>query len=127
MGSLWNTLVHLYAAEFIWLAALEGNANPVGPREVKFERFAALEQAWETLTARWDRFVAGLSPDDLAKPITKVSTSSGAGQTFTTPMMDILLHLSTHAAHTAAQALNMLRQLGAKVPDLQFITLSRGR
>lgn len=30
-GTLWRSLVHMYAAEWAWLAALEGDENPVLP------------------------------------------------------------------------------------------------
>src|SRR5262245_66447311 len=28
-GSVWKTLLHLYAGEYVWLEALEGNEDPV--------------------------------------------------------------------------------------------------
>ncbi|MEZ6146081.1 MAG: DinB family protein [Planctomycetaceae bacterium] len=30
-GSVWKSLLHLYAAEYVWLEALEGNPSPVLP------------------------------------------------------------------------------------------------
>ena len=34
-GSIWKTLTHLYAAEYIWLEALSGNKNPLTPGDVR--------------------------------------------------------------------------------------------
>jgi hypothetical protein len=33
-GSIWNTLVHLFAAEYVWLEALLGNEDPVAPGDL---------------------------------------------------------------------------------------------
>ncbi|HEV8606080.1 MAG TPA: DinB family protein [Tepidisphaeraceae bacterium] len=33
-GSIWKSLLHLYAAEFVWLEALEGNAEPLLPGDL---------------------------------------------------------------------------------------------
>jgi uncharacterized damage-inducible protein DinB len=30
-GSIWLSLTHLYAAEYVWLDALTGNENPLTP------------------------------------------------------------------------------------------------
>jgi uncharacterized damage-inducible protein DinB len=111
-GSVLATLIHLYAPEFVWLAAMEGDPHSVSPFSVRFDTVAELEAAWATLDARWDAFYGRLTEADLDRPVTKVSISSGAGLTFVTPLSDVLLHVFTHAQYTAAQLKNMLRHLG---------------
>jgi len=126
-GSVLNTLTHLYAAEYVWLEAMRGNTRPLSPWAFVFDDLDALREAWAELDARWAAFFDDLTDADLGKPITKTSTSSGKGKTFTTPMSDVLLHVSTHAAYTMAQLNQMLRQLGRAdlCVDVMLITMSR--
>lgn len=125
-GSVLATLTHLYAAEFIWLAALEGDPNPPPPAAFRFDGLGALEAAWAALDARSGAYLYAITPEAMARPVAKRSTSSGAGRTFTTPAADVLLHVCTHAQYTLAQLNNMLRQLGVTPPpDVMLITMSR--
>lgn len=137
-GSLWNTLLHLHAAEFVWLEALLGNDDPLTPGDLP-GRLPGNQQGeggatdledlrgrWVSLNGRWDAYLAGLTPEALDEPVSKWSTSSGRGKRFGTRRADVLLHLCTHAQYTVAQAVNMLRQAGAeKLPDVMLISLAR--
>ena len=136
-GTLWKTLVHLYAAEYVWLGALQGNETPLVPGDVPellpgnqegegaFGSLNDLAIAWAELEGRWWEFLTNLNDSDLDKAVFKVSTSSRKGKRLATRTGDILLHLCTHAQYTTAQAVNMLRHLGATIPDVMLITLAR--
>jgi uncharacterized damage-inducible protein DinB len=137
-GSLWKTLLHLYAAEYVWLEALLGDENPLLPGDLSgrlpgnqegtggVTGFADLREKWATLERRWSEYLAGLTPEALDELVYKRSTSSGLGKRFATRRADVLLHLSTHAQYTTAQAVNMLRQTGAEtLPDIMLISLAR--
>jgi uncharacterized damage-inducible protein DinB len=53
-------------------------------------------------------------------------TDSLSGQRFGTRRSDVLLHVCTHAHYTAAQVINMLRQVGVeKLPETMLISLAR--
>lgn len=125
-GSLMKTLAHLHAAEAVWLMALNGDADPPSPFHFRFENLSQLEAAWDESEARWSALLGSLKPGDLDKPVTK--KASLTGETATTPMLDVLLHVCTHAQYTTAQAINMLRRLGVpgdQLPDSMLITMSR--
>lgn len=125
-GSVMATLVHLYAAELVWLEALQGNPNPVSPWDVTFDDLSTVMDAYDALDARWQNYLNALTESDLSTMIAKHSTSSGAGKVHKTAVADILLHLPTHAAYTMAQCKNMMRQLGVEaLPDVMLITLAR--
>src|SRR5262249_15929849 len=137
-GSVWNTLLHLYAAEYVWLEALLGNDDPLTPGDLP-GRLPGNQQGegavtglddlrgrWAKLKARWDAYRARLTPESLDETGYKVSTSSGRGRRFGTRRADGLFHLCTHAQYTVAQAVNMLRQAGAAdLPDVMLISLAR--
>lgn len=137
-GSVWRSLTHLYAAEYVWLGALQGDPHATLPGDAPGQlpgtqsgagalgTLAELRSAWQELEARWDAYLHTLTPDDLSRPVEKISTSSGHGRCLTTSRADVLLHLPLHAQYTTAQALNMLRQLGVSpLPDVMLITLAR--
>jgi uncharacterized damage-inducible protein DinB len=124
-GTLLATLAHLYAAEFVWMAAIDGDPNPISPFSIRFDALRPLLGAWESLDLRWTRLFVGLDESDLQRPIMKRPSLGGAATA--TPLADVLLHLPLHASHTAAQAINMLRQLGISPPDPMLISLSRAQ
>lgn len=137
-GSLWRSLVHLYAAEYVWLEALLGNEEPLLPGDLPgklpgnqlgqggIASYGELKSQWNVLSQRWTSYLATLTAEALDELVYKQSTSSGAGKRHATRRADVLLHVCTHAHYTTAQSVNMLRQLGAEeLPDLMLISLAR--
>lgn len=137
-GSIWKSLVHLYAGEFVWLEALLGNDDPVVrgdlPRQIPgnqlgkggFATLGELHLEWAQLDERWKRYLAELSPEALEIPVYKWRSAAGQAQRLATSRCDVLLHVCTHAQYTTAQVVNMLRHVGVdKLPDTMLITLAR--
>lgn len=137
-GSIWKTLVHLYAAEWVWLETLLGDEFPTLPGDIPgklpgnqeatgaIASFAELQEKWKALDARWSDYLQVLTDRTLDETVYKISTSSGAGKRYPTRRADVLIHLCTHAQYTTAQLVNMLRQTGAKTfPETMLITLAR--
>jgi uncharacterized damage-inducible protein DinB len=137
-GSVWKSLVHLYAAEYVWLEALLGNDDPLLPGDLPgklpgnqegeggLTGLDDLRQKWQALERRWAGYLAALTPESLDEPVYKKSTSWGLGKRLATRRADVLLHVCTHAHYTAAQVVNMLRQVGAdRLPDTMLISLAR--
>lgn len=135
-GSVWRSLTHLFAAEFVWLEALLGKPSAVAPGDVTgklpgnqmgpdaFQTLQEFRAAWTELDARWDRYLADLDAASLDDLVPKIASLSG--QLMTTRRADILLHICTHAQYTTAQTVNMLRQLGCQdLPDVMLISLAR--
>lgn len=137
-GSIWKSLLHLYAAEFVWLEALLGNEQAVatgdlpgqlpgnqgGPDACRSP--GELRERWAVLQARWDDYLKGLTEWQLDETVYRVSTGSAARPRWGTRRSDILLHVCTHAQYTTAQIINMFRQAGvAELPDVMLITLAR--
>lgn len=137
-GTVWLTLTHLMAAEYIWLEALNGNDAPVMPgdradrrpgNQQSDEAIRSLDELiakWEELDSRWIDLFEQMTDDSLNETVFKISTSSGTGRRHGTSVADVLLHVCTHAQYTTAQLINMLRQLGqAELPDVMLITMAR--
>lgn len=137
-GSVWRTVLHLYAAEYVWLRAIQGDPAATLPGDVPGQlpgsqagqggvaSLTELMTAWLALEDEWQAVLNGLTESELSRPVRKVSTSSGQGRERTTSLADVLLHVCTHAQYTAAQMVNMLRQLEyASLPDVMLISLAR--
>jgi uncharacterized damage-inducible protein DinB len=137
-GSIWRSLVHLYAAEYVWLEALLGHESPLVQGDLPgklpgnqqgeggLTGLDDLRQKWTSLEQRWADYLQSLTPQRLETIVYKVSTSSGAGYRFGTRTSDILLHVCTHAQYTTAQINNMLRQCQVtRLPDTMLISLAR--
>lgn len=139
-GTLWRTLCHLYAAEYVWLAALEGTDDAVAPGDVAGKlpgnqegegaatSLDQLIQRWQELDQRWSAYLDALTPEDLERTIFRKSSSSYQGQRIGSQALDVLLHVATHAHYTTAQAINMLRHSGLlELPPSMLITLARSQ
>ena len=135
-GSIWKTLTHLFAAEYVWLATLNGDESPLTPGDVRgrlpgnqegkdaAQSLDELLSRWSELDARWQDYLAGLTDTDLEDAVFKVSSLSG--KRAATSRSDILLHVCTHAQYTTAQLVNMLRQAGqTDLPDVMLISMAR--
>lgn len=135
-GSIWKTLTHLYAGEYVWLETLLGDEDPLTPGDVRgklpgnqegadaLQSVAQLRERWNHLNLRWAEYLDQLAADALTETVYK--TSSLSGKRAATQRSDILLHVCTHAQYTTAQAINMMRHAGVEsLPDVMLITMAR--
>ena len=135
-GSIWKTLTHLYAAEYVWLATLNGNESPLTPGDVQgqlpgnqegedaIQSLHELQDRWSELDTQWQTYLEQLTDADLEDAVFKINSLSG--KRAATKRSDILLHVCTHAQYTTAQLVNMLRQAGqTDLPDVMLISMAR--
>jgi uncharacterized damage-inducible protein DinB len=134
-GSIWKSLLHLYAAEYVWLEALHGNEAFLVPGDLPGKipgnqqgeggimGLAELRLKWSSLEQRWVGYLTALTPTALQEVVYR---KSSLGQRFGTRRSDVLLHVCTHAHYTGAQVINMLRHAGVeKLPETMLISLAR--
>ncbi len=135
-GSLWKSLTHMYAAEYVWLEALLGHEEAVIPGDAPgklpgnqlgeggLTGLDDLRQKWSELSLRWDQYLEALNPENLDEIVYRKSVA--LGHRLGTRRSDVLLHISTHAHYTTAQVINMLRQVGVQtLPESMLILLAR--
>ena len=135
-GSVWKSLLHLYAAENVWLEALLGNEGFLVPGDLPgkipgnqqgeggITGLDDLRQKWSALEQRWIGYLASLTPAALEEVVYRKSASLGTR--LGVRRSDVLLHVCTHAQYTAAQVVNMLRHAGMeKLPETMLISLAR--
>src|SRR6516165_6342315 len=80
-GSVWKSLLHLYAAEYVWLEALLGNEAFLVPGDLPgkipgnqqgdggITDLADLRQKWSALEQRWLGYLAALTPAALQEVV----------------------------------------------------------
>lgn len=137
-GSIWKSLIHLHAAEYVWLETLLGNDDPLLQGDLAgklpgnqqgeggIADLEVLQQKWSDLDQQWVVYLQSLTAESLADIVYKKSTSYGLGKRHGTHRGDILLHVCTHAQYTTAQVANMLKQVGAEMlPETMLISLAR--
>ena len=120
-SSVLTTLQHIYYADRMWLARLEG-------RQIDFAD-PAPGPTLEQLKEHWPPVLAGLkayveAEADLDRQLTSRRLN---GDTFTIARWKILLHVVNHATLHRGQVMAMLRQLGHVPPatDLFYFYLQQ--
>ncbi|MCG3125547.1 MAG: hypothetical protein CHACPFDD_00371 [Phycisphaerae bacterium] len=126
-GTLRATLHHLWAAEHIWLERWKGVPRPPLRELEPGETVASLTQRFRDTAAQRAQYLASVGDAGERQRITYTNIR---GETYTYPLGDLMLHVCNHGTHHRAQAVNMLRRLGAPLPkpglDYIFMRLEMG-
>src|SRR5580704_8758110 len=61
-GSILGTLVHLYAADRLWLSRLQGAPHPGFVTDAD-RHLAVLQNDWPVLYGRWKDWALGITPE----------------------------------------------------------------
>lgn len=121
-GTLRGTLQHLRAAEQWWYVNWTvGPGEPFPEGEPGTPVAEIARQHAETATAR-ERLLAGMSDRDLERIVT-VRPRPDIERQF--PIGVSMLQLWCHGTHHRAQAVNMLRRVGAQPPAVDLVLWSR--
>ncbi len=116
-GSLRDILVHLAGVEWVWLERWLGRS----PRSLPWPELptvAEISQRWTVVERDLRSYVAGVDEETLAQPLTYVNF---AGQTWTYPRWQTILHLLNHQTYHRGQVTHVLRQLGATPPAVDLL------
>lgn len=118
--SVLGTLVHVYGADRVWLARIEG--QPPGPLVVP-ERdlhLRVLQHDWPALLARWVAWAEALHD-----PSASATYHDLRGHPHSTPYWQIVLHVVNHGTHHRGQVSAMMRAMGHTPPPLDLIRYYR--
>ncbi|QDV90254.1 DinB family protein [Phycisphaerae bacterium RAS2] len=122
MGTLRKTLKHILDGEAVWLARWKGEAETPWPPYETAMSVAELRDAFAATSRARGAFVAKLKDADLARVITYRDSK---GSLFSATLGDMLIQGFVHSTHHRAQAVNMLRRLGAGLVELDYMTRVR--
>lgn len=116
-----GTLAHTFAADRIWVSRVKGRppARFITPED---RELAVLQRDWPAVLAEWKELAAGWTDDSTATVITYQDTK---GNSYSSPLWQIVLHVVNHATHHRGQAAGFLRAMGKVPPPLDLIAFYR--
>jgi uncharacterized damage-inducible protein DinB len=110
--SVQETLIHILAAEWIWLMRCRGNSPNALLDPTDFSGLDSLREKWAEVEQEQKSFVDGLTDESLQSIIAYTNTK---GERWEYPLWQIMQHVVNHSSYHRGQATAMLRQLGAAV------------
>jgi len=119
--SVLGTLVHIFGADRLWLARVEGHSPATFLSEADYD-LEVLRRDWPLVHDGWHRWIAGLDDATLNEEML-YSDLKGAERRNT--RWQILLHAVNHATHHRGQVSGFLRAMGKKPPALDEILFYR--
>jgi uncharacterized damage-inducible protein DinB len=117
----WREYAHVLGAESVWLDRLlhRPTRYAVWP-ELSIAEASSLAAS---LRAEYSAYVAALSADTLDEQVSYVNT---AGQSFATPVSDILLHVALHGQYHRGKINLLFRQAHLPPAPTDYIAFARG-
>jgi uncharacterized damage-inducible protein DinB len=119
--SVLGTLVHIFAADRVWLGRIQGNPPSQFVTDADHD-FLLLLQEWPLLHERWRAWAAGLT-DETAQA--SFSYRDLKGNSWSQTIWQIVFHLVNHGTHHRGQVSGFLRSLGQTPPPLDLIAYYR--
>jgi len=116
-----DTLVHIYAADRIWLTRVLGEqrATFVDPED---RDLTLLQTEWPALHQRWKLWLRDFNDGDVTRVIDFKDTK---GRPYSQPVWQILLHLVNHGTHHRGQVSGFLRAMDHVPPPLDLMAYYR--
>jgi uncharacterized damage-inducible protein DinB len=113
-----GTLVHVYAADRVWLGRIQGNVPARFLDPDQDMHLSVLQNEWPALHQRWNEWAHGLSDEAVQ---TTASYKDLKGNSYDTPLWQILLHVVNHGSHHRGQVSGFLRTMGHPPPQIDLI------
>jgi uncharacterized damage-inducible protein DinB len=113
-GSIHRTLLHHLQAENNWHCRIEG----LPLRELQAPGLRELGTAWRAEEARWRVLVAGLTDENLERPVTY---SFANGEEHTDPAWKIVLHVFSHGVQHLGEVALAMTRYGFSPGDLDYM------
>lgn len=129
-GSIDRTLTHIAGSEWYYVQRMLGHEVP--PYETWAMRaedppaFAEIDAAWTKQAGETIAAIGSVRDWD-AKVVYRVTNDEGVRMVVTTTADELFTQLAFHEVHHRAQLLNMLRQMGVTLGDLDFNALMYDR
>jgi len=113
-ASIHATLVHVYAAEWIWYSRWVGESPKALVSAETYPDVPSLEQAWRELESKVRAYLESLGEVGLTREYDYRLLN---GQASRSVFWHMLQHVVNHATYHRGQITTMLRQVGAKPPQ----------
>lgn len=118
VGSIRATMMHILIGEDTFLRRAQGQVEAKWGDESERAIVAQMKERFDDTWRRRDAFFATIADADL--PQKRIYRDS-YGSLYATTLGDLIVQICTHSLHHRAQVVNMLRRVGAKPPELDYI------
>jgi uncharacterized damage-inducible protein DinB len=115
--SVLGTLVHVFAADRIWMARIAGDPPAKFIEPERDMHLSVLQNVWPPLLKKWQEWASSLTNDSVEAVI---SWKDLKGNSFEMPAWQIVLHVVNHGTHHRGQASGFLRAIGKIPPPLDL-------
>jgi len=123
--SIYDTVVHLYGADWVWRSRWEGASPMALPSSDLYDTLATVRAVWADEEQRIRAFVNRLGPEGMSRPI---EYQGWDGRRQAQPFWQTLQHLVNHGSYHRGQVTTMLRQLNVAPPkSMDLIAFYRER
>jgi len=119
--SVLGTLVHVFAADRLWLARFTGEPIPPFTTDADY-RLTVLQNDWPALYERWKEWAGGLT-DSRAQA--EFAYSDRSGKPWRQPLCQLVLHVVNHGTHHRGQVSGFLRAMEYAPPKLDLLFFNR--
>jgi len=109
-SSVFDTMVHLCGADWIWRSRWEGESPMALPKPELYDDLSKVLAAWLDEEQRIRAIVDRLGPDGILRP---VEYTGWDGRRQAQPFWQMLQHVVNHGSYHRGQVTTMLRQLNA--------------
>ena len=116
--SIRDTIVHIIAAEWIWLERWKGTSPRSMPDARELAAPEEIRRRWMDVEAEQAAYVEALSNDALGVVLRYTNTK---GEEWEYPLWEMLAHVVNHSSYHRGQVATMLRQLGRKPAPTDFL------
>ena len=116
-----RTLVHVFAADRVWLARLTRQTPGPFISEADYQ-LSVLQNDWSAIQDGWRDWAAGLTDAGAQESITY---RRGATESYSPPAWQLVLHVVNHGTHHRGQVSGFLRTLGHTPPPLDLVLYHR--
>ena len=106
--SVFDTVVHLCGADWIWRSRWEGESPMALPKPASYDDLAKVRAAWQDEERRIRAIVNRLGPEGVLRPI---EYTGWDGKRQAQPFWQMLQHVVNHGSYHRGQITTMLRQL----------------
>ena len=116
--SVLGTLTHVFGADRVWLARIQGRAQE-RPKEYDLD---GLQADWNAVYRLWQEWASALTEGAIAE---RISYRDLKGNPWVSPVWQIVLHVVNHGTHHRGQIAGFLRASGKTPPPLDLIAFYR--
>jgi uncharacterized damage-inducible protein DinB len=121
-GPVFDTLVHIMGAQWVWLRRLQGDSPKALPSANTVKDLDQLKAEWDHVHNDLRAFIAGLDETRLDGTVTYKTTK---GEAYTQPLLLLILHVFNHSTEHRSQVAAMCAMAGYDVGALDLIHYMR--